>query len=313
MSVTGSGYSGLSPGIISDPEAQTGDTVVGTEITVTEAQDMCSEDCGNVCSWVFNRITVSRIVAGGTRVDWYMHSQFRDPLPYTFQLQVGRTGSNNADDWIDVGDPVVNTFYAVDDEKRLHGKGNWTHYRVKVTTTVDTYYSTPEPCAGILSPLDWRRAKEILRKEQLRFRKSGGSEGYLLKRKNYGELCDCRDSQTGELLIPNHERCYGTGYVGGYYDPIPCVYIEYIPTANRTHIDIYRGTVDDISTQARILAVPRVDSYDIWVDKTSDDRWAIHSIKEVATYRGVPLVLMVEMRFIQYSDVIYKLPIDGQL
>ena len=45
---------------------------------------------------------------------------------HTFQLQLGRTDTNLADDWCDVGLPVSNAFFAIDDmmvEEHDHGAG----------------------------------------------------------------------------------------------------------------------------------------------------------------------------------------------
>ena len=97
---------------------------------------------------------------------WDIIPEFPDPQPWTFQLQVGTTANNAADDWEDVGSPMENSFYAIDGEQRVYGMTNYTHYRVKLVTEAATYYSEPTDGRGIFSPHDWRMAREIVRQER---------------------------------------------------------------------------------------------------------------------------------------------------
>ena len=99
--------------------------------------------CETSCEQVFDHILITPLIRGGTRVAWQMHSQFRDPGPYQFQLQFGRTGSATADDWDNVGTAVYDTYYADDPTQRIYGMQNRAFYRVVVTTGLAEYYSRP--------------------------------------------------------------------------------------------------------------------------------------------------------------------------
>lgn len=273
--------------------------------------DNCERPCAPTCANAFERVLVYHAIRGGGRVEWELKSNFNDPGPYTFQLQVGRTGSHLSDDWEDVGTEVVNNFYAVDSDQRIWNNVQWTHYRVRLETPEGTYYSDPEPAWGVLSRLDWRRAKEIRRKEDLRFRKTpAGTEGYLLKRKIYGERCSCIDPQTFECRNPQHEDCFGTGITGGYFQAIPCSWVEFVPKNHRTHRDDTRGTVDDIAAPARMLYWPQPNSYDVWVNAQTDDRWFIHEVNSIVEMRGVPIVANVGLRLAPYGDIVYDVPLE---
>jgi hypothetical protein len=283
---------------------------------VTNAAD-CTVNCGPSCEWIFDRVKVYPQIDGGTRVEWTIHPQFADAAPYTFQLQVGRTSDSYADDWVNVGTAVVDTYYVVDSSQRAYGRFQWTHYRVVLSTSVGSYASKPQHVYGNLSKRDWLRAREIGRLEQKRLRKEAGQEGYLLKRRLFGTVCpDCTDSITGEVRNAQCGTCYGTGIVSGYYAPIPCVYAELSPHGTRSELDISaRGTVNDAPrVQARMLNIPQLFSYDVWVDKDSDFRWIIHSIQHAVEIRGVPVVLHpVEMRLAPYSHPVYGIDITGQV
>jgi len=246
---------------------------------------------------------------------WTLSQAFNDPLPWTFQLQVGRTGDQNADDWEDVGIAVDNTCYAIDPNQQNYSKGEQdAHYRVKLITSVDTYYSDPTAKAGILMPRDWRLAREILRKERLRHRYAN-QDGYLLKRRITGNDCPvCLDLQTMEITDPYCPQCWGTGKECGYYYPIACIWADLSPMTRRRHLDdqATRGTIQDIVITGRMLMLPLIEEQDVWVSRKTDDRYYIQSIQNVAEMRGVPLVANVELRPAPYTDVIYRIPIPQQ-
>src|ERR1700761_6733459 len=106
-------------------------------------------DCENLCPpdsycWVFDRVRVFCLIKGATRVEWTLHPDFTDPGPYTFTLQTGTAPVADNSAWVNVGLPVVNTYYAIDDQQRVFGKTNWTHYHVKLITPLGTYYSQPK-------------------------------------------------------------------------------------------------------------------------------------------------------------------------
>jgi phosphoribulokinase len=47
---------------------------------------------------------------------------------------------------------------------------------------------------------------------------------------------------------------------------------------------------------------------DVWVDGDSDERYYVHSVKEAAQWKSVPLVFTVELRPAPFSDIIYQIP-----
>lgn len=268
--------------------------------------------CRPDCEWIFDRVRVWHVTTGGTRVEWQLHPQFTDPGPYDFQLQTGRTGLSTADDWTDVGLPVTDAFYAVDDTQRLYGQTPWTHYRIKLTTPQGTYYSAPEPVWGSLARSDWLKWKNARRNWDFQFKHGpGGQEGYLLKRKLYGERCECLDIRTMEVTKPQHETCYGTGFVGGYFPAQSCVYAELDLRLTREKLDGMRGTTNDLVVPAKLLAVPQLFDKDVWVDKDTDIRYFISGVQHLAEIRGVPVVVAASLKPAPLSHVIYKFPIEG--
>jgi len=242
-------------------------------------------------------------------VSWELQRHFIDPTPYTFQLQVGHTADQAAADWVDVGAPVIDTFFTVDPTKRMFGSEQELHYRVELTTSVDTYLSEPFNTLGALSKRDWLHAREILRKEQLRHRIQTSSNGFLLKAIRYGPVCtDCTDPLTGEVNNSHCGSCFGTGKEGGYFRPLAASFADLSTSSAREHINPQTATTMENVVQGRFVADPQLYSYDVWVDESGDARYYIHKVDVAAHIRGVPIIYNVEMRIAQFSDIIYTYP-----
>lgn len=279
------------------------------------ASDPCVVD--ECAVGVFKRILVDFLVDGGTRVAWELNSNFQQqhPGPLEYQLQVGRTANPLADDWIPIGLPAADTWFLIDDQKRIYGKTQWTHYRICVETgDGGTYISPPQSALDMLDMHDWRMALEIRRKELIRYRYAG-QEGFLLKRKLYGQKCEeCRDEQTDEIRDPDCSTCHGTGFIQGYFPPMPCIYADVAPTTSHSELDggQVRGTINDVFVQSRMLSHPHMGEEDIWVSKKHDMRWYIHTIQNTAEIKGVPIISQVELRLAPFTDSIYSIMIPGQ-
>jgi len=274
----------------------------------------CKVYCPPVCESVFERVVVSHLIKGGTKVMWELLDTFLDPAPLLFQLQVGTTDNPDADDWENVGLPVEDQYVAVDPDQRVWGKTNWTFYRIKLVTAISTYYSTPVGGMGVLNRRDWRLAREILRQRKLIYKWGEAQRGYLLKRRVTGTKCTtCTDYQTEESLNPDCPSCYGTGFECGYFYPMSCVWAKTNPKGYHVNLDGQRGTVNDIVVQSEMLMTELVMEQDVWVNAVTDDRYFVHEVQHIAEVRGVPLIGMVSLRPIPYSSIIYTIEIPQQL
>lgn len=244
-----------------------------------------------------------------------MNRRFTDLPPYVFQLQTGNTGNPNATDWVDVGTPIVNGFFGLDDERRegVYGKRLLTHYRVKLTTATYVYVSLPVATYGELSEKDWLFAREINRKESLRH-DLVSRDGYLLKRMRFGEPCTtCVDTLTGEITDSKCPDCNGVGFKVGYHAPTPFV-LDMSPEAVT---ELRRGTEPPgpsrpTDLKGRVLGFPQVSKEDVWVDEKSDQRFLMHEIRHMSEWRGIPLIVQVGIRLAPYTDQIYKIEVGGE-
>lgn len=264
---------------------------------------------------VFDRVHVDFMNIGETRVTWSLSPRFRGNPPYTFQLQVGQTGNPLADDWQDVGSPVVDAFMATDVSRRWFGKVQTPHYRVVLrTATNEVYVSPPATVLGDLNWREWRLAQEIIRKEKLRHRWFASVPGFLLKQRRDGARCSrCIDRLTGEPKDSRCPLCYGTGWLGGYFKPLPLTYADVDLGQIKEQRQLQAaGMTAPVVVTARFIGAPQLYAQDVWVNSKSDARYIIHTVKPTAHIHGVPLVLMAELRLLPPDDVVYSIPVPNE-
>jgi hypothetical protein len=262
---------------------------------------------------VFDRISVSYLVRGGATVTWSLRPHFLDPQPHSFQLRVGSTGDPAADDWANVGSPVLNAGLAIDSTRRGFGRLDSTHYRVVLTTPVGTYASRPVSTTGTMGRHDWLIARELVRQRRLQLRLYTAVPGRLLKRRFSGPMPSPTnpavaviDPTTGAMIRSTAASTAGTPFTGGYFASVPFL-MSTSPASSRSMLDPQRGSVDDASLVVRgsAVMVPELSTGDLFVADGSDRRWYVERVTNAAEWRGVPLVADVELRRAPAGDPAY--------
>lgn len=275
------------------------------------------ENCaGPVCENIFWGVSLFPTHRHGVRAEWDINPRFQDPLPHSYQLQVSFVGVEDEAGWSDVGLPAGNPPFLEDDTPRHFGKLNRTHYRIKVTTPVGIYFSRPASVLDTFPDSESRAYyKNLVDAWALSLSAAqAGQDGFLLKRKLYGPRCEfgCLDHVTGEVTVTLCENCYGTGFDGGYFDPVPCVYAELSQVASKDRLDQVRGTADkELRVRARMLARPQLFEQDIWVSRHNDTRWMVHGVQHLAELRGVPVAVSAELHLLPATHPIYLLNINA--
>ena len=263
----------------------------------------------------FRRVSVDHMVRGTTRVWWQLEREFNEPGPYIFQLQFGRTGLRDADDWENVGQPVTNNYFATDAAWRDTGYNLQSHFRVVLKTLVNTYVSQAANCFGELTERDWVLTREIIRKEKLRQRMVS-TAGYLIKQMRYGPRCTrCLDPLTQEMTDADCPICSGTGFEVGFHPPLPMQCWDLTPQVitENNDADMKGMTRDNPYVTARVIGFPALNKGDIWVNGSSDERWLVQSIQIVAAIRNVPIVYQVQLGLLPFSNAAYALEVGGEV
>jgi hypothetical protein len=176
--------------------------------------------------------------------------------------------------------PVTGTFF-INSDSREHSK-----FRVEtyVVEAID-----PATGASFKSkPITWenptrshveRRLFEIQRREYLLLSKFSGVKSFLFRRKYFGPHCPrCWNPLQEAVLDDFCSVCYGTGYEGGYFDPIP-LYLQYEPTPSNRTLTPY-GKAEPNSISAWTISMPNIQPEDLIV-RTGD--FTIYEVSAIQT------------------------------
>lgn len=259
---------------------------------------------------VFDRVYVDYAVQANARVSWLLRPRFPDNPPYEFQLQVSRNGGV---DWLDVGAPLINEYYAIDDSQRLRGQDRRLTYRVVLTTADGTYTSPEADIMAKLTARQWLLAKSIIRRLKVESRGLETYPGVLLKRRIAGTRCTaCTDRLTGGITDPDCQTCKGSGFIDGYFRGVEATLLDLSPQGRETHNRGGIGTITEPKAfPGKFVGVPLVHNNDIWVDTNNDQRYRVGKVQHMAELNMLPLVCSCELYPIEYSDIAYQVPLEG--
>ncbi len=240
-------------------------------------------------------------------VAWALNPAFTEPGPYRFKLQRGRAVTD--DKWVDVSE-TVDQPWLYDYHPLFSQHDRSTVYRViLVDGNGVEYISQATSIYQDWSHLDWRLMREIIRKETLGQHKFGGTRGWLIKRRQWGDPCTaCVDPNTGTVTNSHCEICLGTGIIAGYYDPLE-YWVTMNPNQRMKRLQPDQGVVAAIIETVRGLAWPAPEENDIWVQHGTNRRFRIQpDIQAIARHRGIDVVLDLRLEELPLENVAYSIP-----
>lgn len=272
--------------------------------------NVSDERCGPI-----RRVNADFRVDDSTYVTWELQENFPAKTPWTFQLQVGNTGDLQADDWTNVGDPVVNGTAAIDPTPRALGKQLTVHYRVLMSDGDNNQYtSQPSIVLGKLGTREWTYLREITRQHRLKMSRGlSGVAGLIMKKKRTGDPCPrCVDIYTGDSQDAHCPLCHGTRFVGGYYSVLPCQTAELgNPEVTEQRTEGPEGWAAVTKVKGTFLGAPMLHTGDIWIDDASDLRYHVEAVAVLNSIRGVPVTLDCELWQLPFSHEAYSIARDG--
>ena len=251
------------------------------------------------------------VMGEGTLVEWEVDDKYCS-RNLEFAVIWGR---NPTDEFQKVG--TTRDTWIVDPVEHREGVDREVYYAVVVRDrdTGERWNSLPQRSGSNWAKQHWRIAREIVRQWRVRLTRSSipGTRGYLIKRRNYGDPClECRDEHTGKVLKTNCDVCYGTGIIGGYYTPMETMVDQNPEVVHRKLTS--DGMLKEKVSSWHVLAYPRFEPNDFWVDASQNLRYKIQSdIETIGHVAGVPLVQRVEVSLAERSSSIYNFPVtdDG--
>ena len=153
----------------------------------------------------------------------------------------------------------------------------------------------PDPATGITRRPRTRDARlrlikrTMLRNMYLMLKHLNGIEYALLKRRHFGTRCEeCYDPNTNESIKSGCTSCFGTTWVGGYFDPI---YILARRLASQVNTNVSPQGKDDINkVRIQTLDFPHIEEGDILVERVHNQRFLVQQryfphVKTISTHQ----------------------------
>jgi hypothetical protein len=243
-------------------------------------------------------------------VEWYLTPDF---CPLSNNAEFYIESARALEDWLRLNpdDPVTDDNTYVDTKLYNYDLTQNLYYRVVLSLDGTEYTSPPVSVYGGLSLYESKVANLILTKELEKFKSEGsGTEGYLLKRRVWGMPCtSCKDYDLDAVIQSRCTLCYGTGIIGGYFNGFPFYMSFQADAPKQEELRPGSGLVDVRISQARCIAYPIVEPYDVWVAKNSNRRYVIRQVQTVAEIRSNPLVYMAALSEIMVTRPEFMVPI----
>lgn len=185
------------------------------------------------------------------------------------------------------------------------------YYRVTVTPPSGSANAFVSPAVSVEPGLDTRTRlfkRKILRDESTAFRRLNGVPLAILKRRRWGEFCpECYDHVTRESTLERCPRCFGTAYVGGYWNP---VYVRGRKSAAPVQTQMTsQGESDTKGVTFIVLDYPKLEYKDVIVDLRRNDRYEVQIVSPTEL-KGVTVHQSVSASELARSSVEYLLPVD---
>jgi hypothetical protein len=214
-------------------------------------------------------------------VQWVIRNPGATP---DFTYQVYRSGSSEGE-WEHIGVDLANTYYYVDEDfpapEDQEAPGLFSMQRVlyyKITAVKSGDPTVYEVTKKMEPWLDARRAgmhRKFVRDALVALKKVIGTEVAILKRLRWGEQCSCVAS-TGQPTRSNCPECFGTSFVGGYWEPVyGYAQLGSQPVSVTTAL---QGKVERREVTIMMSNVPQVESDDILVFIRSDRRFQVKHV-----------------------------------
>ncbi len=159
-----------------------------------------------------------------------------------------------------------------------------------------------------LHPKQRQLFRKMLRDEYIQLHKFNGVPTAVLKRKNWGERCTkCFDTITKETIKAHCTICWGTGFTGGYWEPV-LTYTRRHPL--QTVIQIApENKIDSTTAKFMLLNIPRVERDDIIVFLPDNRRFVIDQQTETSL-KTVTVHQTVFGLELPRSHILYNIKVD---
>ena len=138
-----------------------------------------------------------------------------------------------------------------------------------------------------------------------------GSPSFVYRRRRAGIQCTvCFDPIQKRRITSSCYNCYGTNFVGGFYQPVD-TYVNFEPTANSPVIQEW-GETQDNATNIQVSSFPLLSPGDLIRELRNNRLWRVVKVNQ-AEKRRAAVIQFAQVVEIKPEDIENKLPYDLKL
>lgn len=180
------------------------------------------------------------------------------------------------------------------------------YYTVIVTGGGSSARSSSVPVGDGLPKRQALLRKKIQRDIAVAFRVGSGIPLAILSRKQWGPKCTaCFDRLTKSVTNAKCLVCFGTGFQGGYHEPVHVTARKGVTNVQVTTSP--QGKTEVNQSELTILDYPRLAVDDVIVELRQDRRYVVRHVTRTEL-RGVPVHQRVVMSELARDSVEYRIP-----
>jgi hypothetical protein len=148
---------------------------------------------------------------------------------------------------------------------------------------------------------------EVARQMRLRLQRITGRPVATFSIRDWGIRCpNCFNPSQGRVSRSDCERCYGSGFLGGYWAQVDS-FVDFSPTREQVQITV----VGEFQQNQRVVVAgnfPPFKPRDIIVEQELDRRWRVVDVQPI-DWKGFTVQQQLTITAIQKVDVEYRIPV----
>jgi hypothetical protein len=181
-------------------------------------------------------------------------------------------------------------------------------YKVVATGPDGTTVEDITEVSATLAPKQKQILRKLIHDEYRALSKFTGVPVAVLKRRQWGKRCQrCTDKITKEITRAHCTDCWGTGFIGGYWDPL-LTYARRAPLQTTIQI-AQENKVESTTAKFTMLNIPRLEQSDVVVFLSDNRRFLVDQQSETGL-RTVAVHQTVFALEIPRSNILFRFPVD---
>lgn len=181
-------------------------------------------------------------------------------------------------------------------------------YKVSVTAPSGAVTEATSAVEPTLNGRQKLLKRKLLRDEYVLLSKFNGVPVAVLKRKHWGTRCPkCYDKASRETIRAGCTTCYGTSYVGGYFDPMITL-AKRATTPNQVGMTA-EGKAEIATTRITMLDMPALQDDDILVFLRDNRRFIVKRVVPTEL-QTVTVHQVAEVSELNRGQIVYRVKVD---